>query len=187
MNQILFSTLIALSSVPFLAAQDTRTVTEPALPPVCASLDAQLSVSGRGLAPTDEDKLDTARIQQALDHCGKGQGVLLRAHENNNAFLSGPIELREGVTLIVDKGATLFASRNPAVYEKSSGSCGLVNDQGNGCNPLISAKHISGAGVMGDGIIDGRGGEKLLGKTSPGGISPSRPAQEAANRFRASS
>ncbi len=164
MKQILFSTLITLSSVPFLAAQDSRTVTEPTLPPVCTSLDAQLSISGRSLAPTDEDKLDTARIQQALDHCGKGQGVLLRTHESNNAFLSGPLELREGVTLIVDKGATLFASRNPAVYEKSSGSCGLVNDQGNGCNPLISAKHISGAGVMGDGVIDGRGGEKLLGK-----------------------
>jgi len=163
-KQILFSTLITLSSVPFLAAQDSRTVTEPTLPPVCTSLDAQLSISGRSLAPTDEDKLDTARIQQALDHCGKGQGVLLRTHESNNAFLSGPLELREGVTLIVDKGATLFASRNPAVYEKSSGSCGLVNDQGNGCNPLISAKHISGAGVMGDGVIDGRGGEKLLGK-----------------------
>jgi polygalacturonase len=29
---------------------------------------------------------------------------------------------------------------------------------------LISAQHVSGAGVMGDGVIDGRGGEKLLGK-----------------------
>jgi polygalacturonase len=163
-KQILFSSLIALSSVPFLAAQDTRTITEPTLPPVCTSLDAQLRISGRNLASTDEDKLDTARIQQALDHCDKGRGVLLRTHESNSAFLSGPLELREGVTLIVDKGATLFASRNPALYEKSSGSCGLVNDQGNGCNPLISAKHISGAGVMGDGVIDGRGGEKLLGK-----------------------
>jgi polygalacturonase len=154
----------ALWFVPFLAAQDSRTVIEPVLPPVCSSLDAQLSVSGHSLAKEDEDKLDTARIQQALDACGKGHGVVLRSHGAANALLSGPLELREGVTLIVDKGTTLFASRDAALYEKSTGSCGLVNELGNGCKPLISAQHVAGAGVMGDGVIDGRGGEKLIGK-----------------------
>jgi polygalacturonase len=33
-----------------------------------------------------------------------------------------------------------------------------------GCRPLITADHVTGAGVMGDGVIDGRGGVKLLGK-----------------------
>ena len=148
----------------FLAPQDARTVTEPVLPPVCRSLDAQLSVNGHSLAPADEAKLDTARIQQALDSCGKGHGVILRSNGAANAFLSGPLELREGVTLIVDQGASLFASRDPNVYERTPGSCGLVNESGSGCKPLISAQHVSGAGVMGDGVIDGRGGEKLLGK-----------------------
>jgi polygalacturonase len=139
------------------------------LPPICSSLDAQLHVNGHSLAAVDEAKLDTARIQQALDACGKGNGVVLRIHGTADAFLSGPLELREGVTLIVDKGATLFASRDPAVYEKGTGektpgSCGLVNESGSGCKPLISAQHVSGAGVMGEGVIDGRGGEKLLGK-----------------------
>jgi polygalacturonase len=161
---VTFFSLIALSPVPFLVAQDARTVTEPVLPPICSSLDAQLSVNGRSLAKADEDKLDTARLQKALDACGKGRGVILRTHGMANAFLSGPLELREGVTLIIDKGATLFASRDPALYEKAPGSCGLVNESGNGCKPLISAQHISGAGVMGDGVIDGRGGEKILGK-----------------------
>jgi polygalacturonase len=159
-----FFSLIALSPVPFLAAQDSRTVTEPVLPPICSSLDAQLTVSGQSLAKADEDKLDTARIQQALDGCGKGHGVQLRTHGTANAFLSGPLELREGTTLIVDKGAILFASRDPALFEKTPGSCGLVNEAPNGCKPLISAQHVSGAGVMGNGVIDGRGGEKLLGK-----------------------
>jgi polygalacturonase len=160
MKLLLLVSLIALSPTPFLAAQDTRTVTEPVFPPI----DAHLSVSGHSLAKADEASLDTARIQQALDACGKGQGVILRAHATETAFLSGPLELREGVTLIVDKGVILFASRDPAVYEKTPGSCGLVNDSPNGCKPLISAQHVSGAGVMGDGVIDGRGGEKLLGK-----------------------
>src|SRR5258708_32994271 len=94
---VLLSTVM-LWSVPFLVAQHSRTVTEPALPPVCSSLDAQLSVSGHSLATEDEGKLDAARIQQALDACGKGHGVVLRAHGRANAFLSGPLELREGVT-----------------------------------------------------------------------------------------
>ena len=159
-----FLTGIVLVPVPSLTAQDSRTVAEPTLPPVCVSLDAQLRANGRSLAKTDEALLDTARIQQALDSCGKGHGVLLRIHATDNAFLSGPLELRDGVTLIVDKGATLFASRDAAVYEKTPGSCGVVNESGSGCKPLISAQHISGAGVMGDGTIDGRGGEKILGK-----------------------
>jgi polygalacturonase len=147
----------------FLAAQDTRTVTEPVMPPVCATLDAQLQTSGHTLAEADETKLDTARIQSALDQCGPSHAVLLHAHAPANAFLSGPLQLRQGVTLIVDKGATLFASRDPALYATSPGSCGLVNQSGRSCNPLISADHVSGAGVMGYGVIDGRGGEKILG------------------------
>ena len=74
-----FFLLLSLFPVPFLAAQDTRMVTEPSLPPVCSSLNAQLTTNGHNLAKSDEDKLDTPRIQQALDACGKGQGVLLRA------------------------------------------------------------------------------------------------------------
>jgi len=164
MKRLIFLSAILLSPVPFLVAQDSRTISEPVLPPVCSSLDAEIAVKGHSLSETDETKLDTARIQHAIDACGNGKGVLLRARGSDNAFLSGPLELREGVTLIVDKGATLFASRDPAVYEKTPGSCGLVNDSGSGCKPLISVQHVSGAGVMGDGVIDGRGGEKLLGR-----------------------
>ena len=160
----IFFSAIALVPAHFLNAQDLRRVTEPVFPPICTALDAQLSVNGRSFAKADEGKLDTSRIQMALDSCGKGMGVFLRTHEGSNAFLSGPLELRERVTLIVDRGATLFASRDPAVYERTPGSCGLVNESVTGCKPLISAQHVSGAGVMGDGVIDGRGGEKLLGK-----------------------
>jgi len=57
-------------------AQDTRTVTEPVIPPVCAALAARLAaVDGRTLAPDDERRPDTARIQQALDACPAGQAV----------------------------------------------------------------------------------------------------------------
>ncbi len=156
--------MLSLLSAYRLMAQDTRTVSEPVMPPICTMLAAELGAIGGAIAPEDESKLDTARIQQAIDRCGEGQGVELKANAGEDAFLSGPVELRKGVTLIVDKGVTLYGSRDPKVYETSPGSCGVVNEERNGCKPLISVKHVSGAGVMGDGTIDGRGGAKLLGK-----------------------
>ncbi len=142
-------------------AQDTRQVTEPAIPPVCATLDARLTAP---LSEADESKLDTTRIQQAIDHCAPGQAVALRAKDASNAFLTAPIELRSGVALIVDRGATLFASRNPRDYDRlAPGRCGTVDDQGRACKPLISGDRVSNAAVMGDGAIDGRGGARLIG------------------------
>jgi polygalacturonase len=149
----------------FAGAQDSRTVTEPKIPPSCAQLEAHLTSTNGGLAPEDEAKLDTERIQKAMDSCGKGRGVALQVHGNANAFLSGPLELREGVALVVDKGVTLYESVDPQVLQTSPGSCGMVSTTpGRGCKPLISVSHVAGASVMGDGVIDGRGGVKLLGK-----------------------
>jgi polygalacturonase len=158
---------IALSST--VVAQDTRTVVEPKIPSFCATLEARLTTVNDGkfntLALADESKLDTDRIQTAIDRCVKGQGVALQVHGDANAFLSGPLQLREGVTLVVDKGVTLFESLDPQVLEMTPGSCGVVDTApGRGCKPLIFVDQVSGAGVMGDGVIDGRGGEKLLGK-----------------------
>lgn len=155
---------VILTAAGTLRAQDTRTVTEPVIPPSCIMLDAQLTRAGSSLSEGDEGKLDTARIQQAIDKCGKGQAVVLQAHGAANAFLSGPLELREGVTLVVGKGATLFASRDAELFATSPGSCGILSET-RGCRPLISVSHVSGAGLMGDGVIDGRGGEKILGKS----------------------
>lgn len=168
MRKVLFVPLcLALSCAFGLFAQDTRTVVEPKIPPFCTSLDAQLKSQGNSLAPEDESKLDTGRIQTAIDHCDKGHAVALRASGKLDAFLSGPLTLREGVTLVVEKGVTLYESIDPKVLETSPGSCGIVsNTPGRGCKPLISVDHVSGAGVMGDGVIDGRGGVKFLGKDS---------------------
>jgi polygalacturonase len=186
MNRRLALLALALCFTSLLAAQDTRTVAEPVLPPVCEKLDAELQTSGRSLAEADEGKLDSARIQKAIDHCGKGHGVLLRAQGAANAFLSGPLYLQSGVTLIVDKGVTLYASRDPSLYEDfgldkhpvlspnnqhrghttrfdAPPPCGTVSESGRGCRPLITADRVIGAGVMGEGTIDGRGGEKMLG------------------------
>jgi len=145
-------------------AQDSRTVTEPQMPPACNGLLAQLVAGPDGLDPADEQKLDTARIQAAIDSCGQGRGVRLMKSNAHNAFLTGPLQLRKGVTLIVDKGVTLYGSRDPRVYDVRPGSCGRVGDEGekSGCRALIYAKRAKNSGIMGDGAIDGRGGAKLL-------------------------
>jgi polygalacturonase len=139
------------------SAQDLRTVAEPVIPPACRTLDA-------ALATIDEAKLDTVRIQQALDGCPSGQAVELKSSGGRDKFLTGPLELRRGVTLLVDRGVTVFASRDPRQYDVRPGSCGVVDQSGRGCKPLIHGDRVEGAAVMGDGIIDGRGGEKLLGQ-----------------------
>jgi polygalacturonase len=203
-----------------LRAQDRRTVRQPVIPPACAALPARLvAVGDSTLAEADERKLDTDRIQQALDHCPRGRSVrLVPAGADGgaraaNAFLSGPLQLRAGVTLVVERGAILFGSRDPRVYDLSAenaqarakasddsavrpgaaadplsdtaarkrlarenaapplpgpqapaiGRCGTVDRIGHGCRPLIAATDMSGAGVMGDGVIDGRGWATLLG------------------------
>ena len=74
--------------------------------------------------------------------------------------------MRAGVTLLVDASVILFASRNPRDYDTRVGACGVISTAGGGCRPLIGGTRVEGAGVMGDGIIDGRGGETMLGSSA---------------------
>jgi len=147
-----------------LCAQDTRNVTEPHYPETCASLAAQLAAPGGVLPEASEHTPDTARIQAAIDGCGAGKAVALRAAEGKNIFLAGPLQLKPGVTLLVESGAALFASRNPRDYDVAPDSCGIVGERGAGCKPLIAAAQAPGSGIMGEGAIDGRGGATLLGQ-----------------------
>jgi polygalacturonase len=147
--------------LPALPAQDTRNVTEPVIPRACVVLTAQLP---EHLSTADEAKPDTARMQDALDHCPAGQAVELKSEGANRAFLSGPVQLRKGVTLLIDANTTLYASRNPRDYDITPGKCGTVDKTGHGCKPLIAIDHVSGAAIMGDGTIDGRGSAPLIGR-----------------------
>jgi polygalacturonase len=137
---------------------------EPVIPPTCTVLKAQLHAENNTLREADEQRLDTERIQKAMDACGTGKAVALKIDGNANAFLSGPLELRAGVTLLVDKGVTLYGSRDPKLYDTAPGGCGTSGPDSKPCKPLISAKDVKDAAIMGDGAIDGRGGSQLLGK-----------------------
>jgi hypothetical protein len=153
------------------AAQDARTVTEPVIPASCMVLQAQQGIFNG--EPSSETTLDTTRIQSALTGCASGQAVELATNGANNAFLIGPITLPGGVTLLVDGGVTVFGSRNPADYQVVTAgveTCGTVGTAGNGCLPLITAS-AANAGIIGYGVIDGRGQDKLLVGGTPSTIS----------------
>ncbi|GGA68775.1 hypothetical protein GCM10011507_20300 [Edaphobacter acidisoli] len=163
--------------------QDTRVVTEPKIPASCTELAAHLKSVDSNIVLADESKLDTERIQAAVDSCKPGMAVELKAAGGNDAFLTGPLEMRTGVTLLIDKGVTLYGSRDPKVYEwqgsgVAPGLCGTIAPVipavfpapqkpaplRGGCRPLISIMNAKNVGIMGDGVIDGRGYAQLIGK-----------------------
>ncbi len=129
-------------------AGDTNLPAEPTIPPACSTLLATQSVAAGGLP--SETALDTSAIQKALNACASGQAVKLATSGANNAFVTGPLTIPPGVSLWVDAGTTLFATRDTTVWGSSA--------------ELIS---VSGAnsGIVGDGIIDGQGGEPNVGST----------------------
>jgi polygalacturonase len=125
--------------------------------PVNGLLDAQLDSDPAHSAP------DTSAIQNAISNCPVGQAVhLMQGANGESGFLIGPITLKSGVTLWIDKGVTVFASRNPADYDSGPGLCGIASTNGTAsCNALINGSHLTNSGIVGEGTIDGRGGTVL--------------------------
>jgi polygalacturonase len=154
-----------LATVSGAWAQDTRVVKEPVIPSACAKLEAKIVAVGDALREADETLGDTTRIQDAISKCKPGMAVeLARGAKSGDAFLSGPLTLAEGVTLLVDKGVTLFASRRASDYDVTPGACGvMMQARGRACKSFITIRTKNTA-IMGDGVIDGRGGAQLLDK-----------------------
>jgi polygalacturonase len=152
-----------LASAVSARAQDPRHVQEPVIPPVCTTLTAELA-SGTAVGTlSSETQLDTTRIQSAMNACTPGQAVELTPGNGQDAFLIGPLNIPSGVTLLVDAGVTVYASRNPRDYDNSSAQlCGTLDKKGSGCNPIFNLSNTSGSGIMGYGTIDGRGYMPLL-------------------------
>jgi polygalacturonase len=149
-----------------LDAQDSRRVSEPSLPASCVVLEARLAAPAGVLSDQGEKSPDTSRIQAAIDGCTPGRAVVLTRSADKDVFLTGPLRLRPGVTLVVGERTALFASRDPRDYDVEPGSCGVlrpVDKRGPGCRPLLLAEDAPGAAVMGPGAIDGRGGAKMAG------------------------
>ena len=69
----------------------------------------------------------------------------------------------DSVILWIDTGVTLFASRNPDLYQKT-GNCGVARRQRLGrLHRVPQASRGNSPGIVGEGTIDGQGGEPLVG------------------------
>lgn len=134
---------------------DPRTVVEPSYPPVCSKITA-LQTTGSLV----ESSPDTTRVQAALNACPVGQAVEFVSNGSANAFIIQPITLPAGVTMLVDPEVTIYGSINSADY-----AC--IASQ-SWCTPLIdvaaNTAPAPGSGIMGLGVIDGRGGTTLTDK-----------------------
>lgn len=126
-------------------------LSEPVLPAhICAKLAPRQDYSAAD---------DSQRLQSAINHCPRGEALQLLAGH----FSSGPLTMKSGVTLWISHGAILTASTDPRVYDKN-GRCGTLDDKGNGCRPFIVFKNTEGGGIVGEGTIDGQGGERMQGE-----------------------
>ncbi len=143
-------------------AQDSRLVKEPQTPAICSVLTAQLE-SGKQNAASGRAP-DTQSLQAAIDACRPGQAVRLSSRNGKAAFLSGALQLRSGISLLLDAGVTLYASTHTLDYDRGTGTCGINDDKGKGCKPFITIERAKGSGIYGEGVIDGQGGERIMGK-----------------------
>jgi polygalacturonase len=134
----------------------------PTIPAACATVMATRTVTA-GI-PTNETTLDTVAIQAAIDACTAGLAVRLVTDGDNVAFLTGPLFLKAGITLWIDTGVTLFASRNPRDFDARPMMCAGTNSSAD-CYAVINVSSVGNAAVMGAGTIDGRGGELIIGNT----------------------
>ena len=97
------------------------------------------NVRTRGAAG-DGLTLDQSALQAAIDTCGKQGGGIIWFPPGT--YLTGSLELRDGVRLHLSAGATILASANRDHYPK---------------NALIYAANLRGVGITGQGVIDGQG------------------------------
>ncbi|MGB6200136.1 MAG: pectinesterase family protein [Candidatus Acidiferrales bacterium] len=131
------------------------------VPKPCAILEAHVGVRDPDVRRNEHATIDTQRIQYALSECAPGRAVVLEAEGDKNAFLSAPLIVPRGVTLFVDEGVTLLASRNPRDYDVSPSSCGAAKTDAVQCKPFVFSYQAAYSAIMGAGTIDGQGGTTL--------------------------
>jgi polygalacturonase len=91
--------------------------------------------------------------------------------KGGDGFISGPLTLPSGVTLWIDKGVTLYGTRDATAYvmDAASGkycantatSSSKAGSSGN-CKPLIGGDNLVNSAIVGDGAIDSRGYAEIV-------------------------
>lgn len=147
------------------------------------SLEPSLTLSySLGSGGTTAETPDTTAIQNAINSCSSGQAVeLSRGSSGQSAFVSQPLKTKAGVTLLLDPGVTVYATRTPSDWNDTGSFCGFIpttsnapKGQGTSCGShawLTSGTSASNAGVMGYGAIDGRAWDRFTDASTCGSFS----------------
>ncbi len=100
-------------------------------------------------AKADGVAKDTAALQAAIDDCAtRGGGTVTL---NKGTYVSGPIVLKDNITLDVETGSTLLGSPDHADYPE------ITEFNAPGTQSLVSAKNAHDLTITGGGVIDGNG------------------------------
>jgi polygalacturonase len=157
---------------------------EPQIPSGCFTVAAPRTVTPTAPGGVDTfvpegdldylDKLDNTLIATWFDR-GYRCVELTTGPNGANAFLIGQLKLTSDQTLVIDKGVTVYASRNPLSYGAGCAvmdqrtavtDTSAVGDMTFDCGAVIMATgdHVA---IMGEGTIDGQGGEPVIGVSPP--------------------
>lgn len=105
--------------------------------------------------PADGRTLCTQQLQQAIDAISqKGGGRLVIT---KGTYLTGCIQMRSGVELYLEEGATILGSTNPRDYEIRTTSNIADNPDEITGSALIFANGVEHVALRGKGRIDGQG------------------------------
>ena len=106
--------------------------------------------NARGDGATD----DTGAIQKALDERGQAGGGTVKFPPG--VYLSRPLTLRSGTTLLLEAGATLLASPQQSDFLKAGGDWLKAKSSGDFI-PFIGGRDLTDVAIAGQGTIDGNG------------------------------
>ncbi|MDA0573792.1 glycoside hydrolase family 28 protein [Burkholderia gladioli] len=103
-------------------------------------------------------------------HASKFAVRLVVNSGGGNSFISGPLTLPSGVTLWIDKGVTLYASRDVKAYSPALAGPYCANTavsatksgSSSNCLALLTGTNLVNSAVVGDGRIDGRGYAEIV-------------------------
>ena len=104
-------------------------------------------------AVSDTTVLSTKAIQSAIDACSQEGGTVLIPAGN---WLSGTLILKSNVTLLLEKGATLYGSRHLSDYPGNVPKYIALRTRGN-AKQLIFAENQNNISIIGEGEINGQG------------------------------
>jgi len=125
---------------------------------------AALSASGEGVfdpraygAKGDGKTFDTAAVQSAIDACSASGGGTVALREGT--FLVKPIQLKSGVDLHIEGGATLLGSGDWRDYANRGGMKHVIaaNLPRGRDSALVWADEAERISITGEGTIDGNG------------------------------